>query len=155
MESRVKGFWIQIPPPTGVIGGSSPVRSGIFGTNINMNMALGGVQGSPIVSAKALRMTFLVSVDLANKKNSTESIEGEKTEFHQYSCHTHWPMTILTIWISVLLISVWEKEFLSAVDNLTVPEGLEIFKFAQRSFKDTAGASIRVSIIMCNWILRI
>ena len=53
-----------------------------------------------------------------------------------------------------MLISVWEKEFLSAVDNLTVPEGLEIFKFAQRSFKDTAGASIRVSIIMCNWILR-
>ena len=75
--------------PAGVIGGSSPIRSGIFGTNINMNMALGGVQGSPIVSAKALRMTFLVSVDLANKKNSTESIEGEKTEFHQYSCHTH------------------------------------------------------------------
>ena len=53
------------------------------------------------------------------------------------------------------LISVWEKEFLSAVDNLTVPEGLEIFKFAQRSFKDTAGASIRVSIIQCNWILRV
>ena len=75
--------------PTGVIGGSSPIRSGIFGTNINMNSALGGVQGSPIMSAKALRMTFLVSVDLANKKNSTESIEGEEIGFYQNDCRTH------------------------------------------------------------------
>ena len=60
-------------------GGGAKVTSGIFGTELNLNSVLGGVNRSQdltVEAANAFKINFILSVNLSAKEESTKEIMG-------------------------------------------------------------------------------
>ena len=62
-------------------GGGAKVTSGIFGTELNLNSVLGGVNRSQdlkVEAANAFKINFILSVNLSAREESTKEIMGRQ-----------------------------------------------------------------------------